>query len=278
MDGKKEFMKRLIAANLQPNSKSRYNPERLKLMLRAQIHNLLEVGWKKQDIILLANFDFEFMGIKAEKIKFNDFCLSGSKMWAVKFLFDNNRVDEVIYSADIDTWQNLWFNCPVFDGDVGACSYSNPKWNGGSIFWKPSSKDIVDEIVRQLEKDKAAKEEPLLNKVFNSEKYAKRISLLNSTYNTGCSGFIPRFTRSLKPIRVVHFHPQNSIAWEIHGLDREGIGEIAVTIRLERLLRKYYPQMATELKDKTIPAKKQAEEKEKAKRRAEKEQRRQKKQ
>ena len=270
-------MKRLLVANLQQGSKSRYNLERFETMLKSQIENMLQIGWLRENIIFLSNFDFEFMDIKAEKIKFNNFCLSGSKMWGMQFLFDNDRVDDIIWSSDADCWQNIWFDCPSFSGDVGACTYSNPKWNGGSIFWKPSSKDIVDEVVGKLEQYKALKEEPLLNKIFNSEKYAKRISLLNSSFNVGCSGFIPRFTRSLKPIRVCHFSPPNSIAWEIFGLDREGIGEIAVTVRLERLLRKYYPQMATELKDKNVPAKKQAEEKEKAKRRVKKEEQRRKK-
>jgi len=267
-------MKRLMVANFQKSSKSRYNIERFETILKAQIDNMLEIGWEKENIIFLSNFDFEFMGVKTTKMKFNEFCLSGSKMWAMKWLFDNDKVDDIIWSSDLDCWQNIWFDCPEFDGDVAACHYSNPKWNGGNIFWKPSSKDIVNEVVRRLEKDKAAKEEPLLNKIFYSDKYRERVSVLNSTYNVGCSGFIVRFTKSFKPIRVCHFSPPNSVAWEIHALDREGIGQIAVTVRLERLLRKYYPFLATELKDKSIPALKQAQEKVKAKARAEKEKRR----
>ena len=252
-------MKRLMVANRQFGSRSRYAHDNFELILTAQIHNMLDLGWDRKDIILLTNFKFKCMGVNATIIKLNDFCLSGSKMWATKWLFDNNQVKETILSSDLDCWQNCWFECPEFEGDVGASYYSNPKFNGGNIFWKPSSKDIVDEVIKQLTKNKANKEEPLLNVIFKSEKYSKRVSVLNSTYNVGCSGFIPRFNRSIKPIHICHFHPNNSIAWEIHGLNREGIGEIAVTVRLERILRKYYPDMATELKDKTIPLKKQAE-------------------
>ena len=265
-------MKRLMVANKQKNGKSRYFFEKMETMLKAQIDNMLELGWNTEDIILLANFDFEFMGISAEKIELDDFCLTGSKMWGMKWLFDNNRVDEIIYAADLDCWQNAWFDCPEFKGDVGASQYINPKFNGGSIFWKPKSKDIVNEIVDVLTKEEAKGEEPTLNKIFKSEEYKDRISVLNSTYNVGCSGFAPRYERSLKPVRVCHFHPQNSVAWEIHGLDRDGVGGIAVTIRLERLLRRYYPDLATELRDKTIPEKKQEEREEKEKRREEKKQ------
>jgi len=263
-------MKRLLVANLQKSSKSRYNPQRFEILLKAQIENMLELGWKKKNIILLSNFDFEFMGVKATKMKFNTFCLSGSKMWATKWLFDNDMVDDTIWASDTDCWQNIWFDCPKFDQDIGVATYSNPKINGGNIFWKPSSGDIVNEVVRQLETNKAAKEEPLLNKILYSDTYHERVSFLDSTFNVGCSGFNVRFTRSLKPIRVCHFNPPNSVAWEIHALDREGIGQIPVTVRLERLLRRYYPYLATELRDKSIPGIKRAQEDEKAVARAEK--------
>jgi len=45
----------------------------MEILLKAQIHNLLELGWKKENIILFINFDFEFMGISAGVIKLNDF-------------------------------------------------------------------------------------------------------------------------------------------------------------------------------------------------------------
>ncbi|GAJ24194.1 unnamed protein product, partial [marine sediment metagenome] len=115
-------------------------------------------------------------------------------------------------------------------------------------FWKPLSEDIIEEVVKQLTQNSEVSEEPTLNIVFKSDKYKDRISILDHTFNVGCSGFQPRFERSIKPIHVNHFHPSNSIAWEIHALDREGIGAIAITVRLERLLRKYYPALATELR------------------------------
>lgn len=262
-------MKRLMVANLQKTSKSRYVPEKFETLMKAQIHNALEVGWNIDDIILLTNFNFEFMGVKAQIIPLNDFCLSGSKMWGLLWLFNNTRVDETIYAGDLDCWQNCWFNEPDFSTDVAACQYSNPKWNGGNIFWKPESRDIVNKVVEILTENKAPNEEPTLNQVFRSEEYKDRITCLNSTYNVGCSGFFERFTRSDKPIKICHFHPPNFIAWEIHALDRDGLGAMSVTIRLERLLRRYY-DLATELKDKNVPQQKIEQRVERMKRNAEK--------
>jgi len=263
-------VKQLMVANKQKTGKSRYFFEKMETMLQAQIDNMLELGWRIEDIILLTNFNFEFMGIKAEVIELNDFCLTGSKLFALRWLFENSKIEDIVWAHDIDAWANIWFDCPVFEGDVGCVQYSNPKFNGGSIFWKPEAKDIVNEIIKILTEEKAKSEEPTLNKIFKSEKYKNRISILNSTYNVGCSGFAPRYERSLKPIRVCHFHPNNSVAWEIFAHDRDGIGEIAVTVRLEKLLRKYYPNLAIELKDKSISQKKREQRKEKEKRRKEK--------
>ena len=242
-------MKRLMVANLQPKSKSRYTPERIRTLLQAQVHNMRELGWNRRNIILLSNFDFEYMDIKAIKIEMNDFCFSGSKMWGTKWLFENRGINDVLWASDIDVWPNIWFPCPEFITDVGCVTYSNPKFNGGSIFWKSSALDIINEIVKRLVETKEAKEEPTLNKVFKSGEFKHRITKLDHTFNVGCSGFIPRYTRSIKPVHALHFHPENSIAWEMHALDREGLGpdNIAITKRLETLLRKYYPNLATRL-------------------------------
>ena len=62
----------------------------------------------------------------------------------------------------------------------------------------------------------------------------------------GCSGFVKRYERAEKPIKVLHFHPTNRIAWETHALDRNQIGEIPISSQLENLLRKHY-DLATEL-------------------------------
>jgi len=237
-------MKNFIVANRNDNSK-RYKKEKIEVLINAQIDNSIELGWNPENIILIANFDYDFMGVKAIKVDLNKFCWTGSKIFALKWYFENYK-DDMVWAHDLDCWQNVWFQPPLFEGDIGAVYYNNPKYNGGSIFWRNTSKDIIDEIVSRLSEENAPKEEPTLNKVFKDKKYKKRIIELNRTYNVGCSGYLPRFEKSIKPIHVCHFHPYNGIAWEIHALDRAGTGDISVTLRLERLLRKYYPDLAIE--------------------------------
>lgn len=237
-------MKNLTVANFIKENK-KYTFDSLFTLVRAQIENSLEVGWKREDIIVLSNVEFEHLGVKTTVVQLNDFCYTGSKIFAVSWCFKNG-VEDVIWARDLDTWQNVWFDCPDF-ADIGVTHYSRPKINGGSAFWKLSAIDIINNVIELLEKNKEKREEPTLNRVLKN--YDGRVTVLNSTLNIGCSGYVPRYERSEKPIKVVHMHPTNSIAWETHALDRSGVG-ISISSRLEQLIRRYYPNLAVELSDK----------------------------
>lgn len=237
-------MKNFIIANQSKNK--RYSFENIDTLLKAQIENSLDLGWKAQDILLLANFNYEFMGVKSVNISLNKKCLTGSKMFGMKYLVENDMANDEIWAHDLDAWQNVPFACPEFK-DVGISCYSNSKYNGGSIFWKKEASDIINKIVEEINGNKENKEEPTLNRVLKSKEYKERVTELNNTYNVGCSGYVKRWERSIKPIRVCHFHPYNHIAWETHALDRNGLDTKGISDHLENLLRKYYPLLSTEL-------------------------------
>jgi len=238
-------MKLFMVINVSEKHKHKKRTKLLKTDFKANIANSLELGWKREDIFVISNVKMEYKGVETIIAPLNDFCLTGSKMFGLKWFLENNSFDpdEVIWASDTDCWQDTWFDCPDFK-DVGACHYSRPKFNGGSVFWRPRAIDIINEIIEILEKEKLKKEEPTLNRVFKSHKYVNRITVLNYTYNVGCSGYYERYTKSDKPVRVCHFHPYNRIAWETHCLDRNGMEIKGISDRLEKLIRKYYKGIA----------------------------------
>jgi len=231
----------LIVANYLDNN-PRYNFQMLETLIKAQIDNSIELS---KQVTLVTNFDYEYMGVRANKADLNTHCATGSKMFAVKWLFENTDTDTV-WAHDLDCWQNIPFECPEFK-DVGIACYSNSKRNGGSVFWRRSAKDIIDNVVKAIIDNKLDREEPILNLVLNE--YKDRTTILNHTYNVGCSGFMVRYLYADKPIKVVHLHPTNRIAWETHVLDRSGLG-ITLSPRLEKLIRKHYPNLSVELSEK----------------------------
>ncbi|NDG53596.1 MAG: hypothetical protein EBY39_11330 [Flavobacteriia bacterium] len=237
-------MKNVMVANLRNKNKKKYDSERLLTLIKAQVDNSLQFGWTPEDIILLTNFEFSYMGVKAVPIKLNNFCFTGSKVFGVKWLMDHTEYEGPFWCHDLDAWQNAPISCPDFK-DAGFAPYSRPKINGGVQFWKHSGHDILNSIVEELIKNSAAREEPTLDKYCLKN---KRVTILNSMYNVGCSGFLPRYIRSDEhPVKVCHFHPDNRIAWQTHVLDRNATGIKSVTPELEAMVRKYYPNLQTEL-------------------------------
>lgn len=236
----------LMVANANRKN-SRYTFEKITTLLNAQIENSIECGWIPENIFILANFDYAFMNVLTINISgLPDTCLTGSKMFGLKWLIENKDIRNVVWSHDLDAWQNAPFKEPEIK-DIGIARYSNDKFNGGSAFWRlPSSIDVIQKITQTLVDEKATKEEPTLNKILKKE-CKERVTIIDNTFNVGCSGYVVRLSRSEKPLKVCHFHPYNRIAWETHAMDRNQINEIGVTVRLERLLRKYYPELATQL-------------------------------
>lgn len=237
-------MKNVMVANLHKHSKG--NLDAMETNLKAQIRNSLDLNWKVEDICLVANFDFEYEGVKSMLVDLNQFCLTGSKMFGLRWLMQQDINDDIFWAHDLDCWQGVEFECPVFKS-VGIAQYSTPRYNGGSVFWRRDAIDIVNVVINTILETKSEKEEPVLNKVLKSKEYESRVTVLNSTYNIGCSGFVKRFERAIKPICVHHFHPTNRIAWETHALDRNELGSKSISDRLETLIRSFYPNLATEV-------------------------------
>jgi len=227
-------MKNVIVANFPPNGSK---ASELLTLIRAQSVNTKNFGWREDDFIIVSNHDkcCDFgTWIKAD---INKFCYTGSKLFAVKHLFEKAGISDSIWAHDLDAWQNSELVEPSFL-DAGFSHYSRPKINGGSQFWKKSGLDIINDAVFEILKSKSAKEEPILQAIY--PKYKNRITILNETYNVGCSGFVERFERATKPIQVCHFHPTNRIAWQSHRLDRNGLGYVSVSPELEKTIRAFY--------------------------------------
>lgn len=250
----KEKFKNVIVANFQGISKKNtrdlgegrkrkpYTFPNLEVEIKAQIDNALAVGWTTEDIILATNFNYEYRGVKAILVQLNNFCMTGSKTFAVLELMKMGKIDGPVWLHDLDVWQNEWFDLPDFK-EVGICTYSTPKFNGGSVFYRPSAQDMIQKVVDVILEKKEQQEEPTINRIYKTDEFKDRVTVCDQTYNLGCSGFVPRYNRSEKPIKCCHFHPNNKIAVDTHMYDRNMLGhdKIPVSNRLRQLLFKYFP-------------------------------------
>ena len=69
--------------------------------------------------------------------------------------------------------------------------------------------------------------------------YAHRVSVLNTTWNVGMTSFNERYSLAEKPIKVVHFHPDDERQWDCMGNGNNDLNVVVVNERLKTILDKY---------------------------------------
>ena len=227
-------MKNLLVANFRP--KGRLSELDLRQLIEVQIENSMALGWAAQDMVIVTNLALD---VPATVIRapLNATCMTGSKMFALHHLFSLGLIqgDEVWWAHDLDAWQNHWFEPPELL-DIGLAEYSKPKFNGGSVLLRAVARDMVAAIIGGIAASKAQREEPAIDAVLRSDAFRHRVTVLNSTFNVGCSAYAIRHARSAKPILVSHFHLKSGASWRTHIHGDKILPETSVSPRLFDLL------------------------------------------
>lgn len=197
------------------------------------IDNSLDLGWKKEDIIFITNFPYEYNGIKSTIVDEANFCPfrpGSSKTCEVTRFLANVPNDNTIYWIhDSDAYQDNVITekeLELDDYDVGFTTYGwSPKWCLGSYFAKKASKDIFDDIKKVTYRIRDEDERAIfrLTKV-NYNNINSRIKAMNITYNFGQRKIPINYELATKPLKVLHFRPQSqgfdNIGQFIYGKNR----------------------------------------------------------
>ena len=160
--------------------------------LKLQVENSLNLGWKKEDIIIITNFDFSYMGVNAYKID-TDICKWSSfanKLTCVNKMIKFGVIKEDFWLHDTDAFQLLPFEFPSDCKDWGYTRHDprRDKPQGGSGFFRKSGFDIVDKIASLILITKVKREEKFLPLFFKEkgENRTKKLeeSILSLSSNT----------------------------------------------------------------------------------------------
>lgn len=97
-----KHLKNVMVANRRSGAK--VSEAGLRKLLDVQIENSLMLGWKPEDIVIIANFPYEHGGVSAKPAELNGSCLRGSKVFALDFMFREGMVepDAVYWAHDLD--------------------------------------------------------------------------------------------------------------------------------------------------------------------------------
>jgi len=238
----------------------KFDEEHSKL-INVQIENSLELGWSPDDILLITNFPYDFMGVRSYTIDGKYYCKlfrQATKVDVMVHLFDAGFIkkDELYWLHDLDAYQQELITeeeLGLGNVDIGMTDYGrNTRWNGGSMFIKKEIEDfyreVKDKMYRDNEKNKGIwkNEEDVLMELTkeNYKNVNSRIKRLNISYNFGIKRMKECWEKSdHKPPKVLHFHPERKYrgwgrAFDIVGGHNE-LGFPIMTDRLIKIFNKY---------------------------------------
>lgn len=184
-----------------------------KKLVKIQIDNSFKF-WKKEDILLVTNFEYEYNEIKAIVISDKFYCKvhdKASKINAIIYLLKEKKIDEITWFHDFDAFQleKITEKEVNLKRDIGFTDYGwSKKWNTGSIFFKPNSLDIFRLLNKSIYELKTDEERALVYLTKNNiNNIRSRIERLNIRYNFGMRRIEYNLGIAIKPLKVVHFHP-----------------------------------------------------------------------
>jgi len=154
--------------------------------LQLQVENSLRMGWDKKDIILITNFDFEYMGVKAYKV--SEICGWSSfvnKLVVVNQMIKSGVINDNFWLHDADAYQLVPFEFPSECKDIGFTRHApgRNKPQGGSSFYRKSAFKFIDVIAEMIMLFKPEKEESFFPLFYNDckkkllAKYDKKIAV-----------------------------------------------------------------------------------------------------
>ena len=182
--------------------------------LKIQVDNSLRLGWAKEDIIIVTNFKFEHMGVKAytnDKLVPKNTRFLGkhfSLYWAMQ------RFEDDWWVHDHDTWQLLPFDLPEMKTDLCVYNFTGKKLGDSSFFIKRGAKgmmkDFVNYTISEAERFKKRKGGEVFWYQFIKEKKIP-YDLLDWTYALRRSKFEQRYAAASKPIKAVHIKNKRTL-------------------------------------------------------------------
>jgi hypothetical protein len=221
-------------------------------MVKLQIDNCYELGWKKEDIVFFTNFEFEYNGIKSTIIGDESYCTvpnrgGSTKTTTVAWLLEHDMLEKGVlyfdhdfdaYQMDAITEQELELD--GYDAGFPTYGYSR-KWALGSFFFKSAAKDIfmwIKETIYKIQNEDERALRYLTDRNVNN--INSRIKKLNVTYNFGMRHTDLNWKNAIHPIKVVHFHPyyfEHSLPEKLLDTFMYGKNPMGVPIMNERLIK-----------------------------------------
>ena len=192
-------------------------------LAKVQIDNSLSLGWQKEDVLLVTNFEWEYNGVKAVVLPDVDFFERKpqvSKINAIIKLFEKGLIDEdeTYWFHDFDAFQLqpiLPEEIDIESQQIALTDYGGGKhfggedrWSTGVIYFKSGSFDLFKQIQSLCYQKRIDEEEALGLLVIGDPTIRQQVCKIDCSYNFIGYHLPEVYAKSIKPLKVVHFHPR----------------------------------------------------------------------
>lgn len=187
--------------------------EETEALAKVQIDNSLDLGWEREDIWIITNFDYQYRGVRAkvfEDIAFFKRKPQASKINAIVKLFEEGMIKEgeMYWFHDFDAYQLCTMEQLIIDlegADIAVTDYGrNDRWSTGVIYFGLRSKDLFYKI-REVVYTYNIDEERALMKLTRGGN--RRVKKIDKSFNFTPAHIRTMYPLVVKPLRVAHFHP-----------------------------------------------------------------------
>lgn len=191
------------------------------ILARIQIDNSLDLGWKREDILIATDFPFEYNSIKSTIVPdglYYDFDKRANKLPVVLHLIDQGVIErgELYWCHDFDAYELNKIDeeeLGLENFDLGLVPYFyKPEWQFCSFFFRSGAKDILDlldKTTRARPHSGRNNEKTLTKLIKNNAIDQKRYKKLNVTYSIPKRYLDTVFREATKPLKVLHFRPSD---------------------------------------------------------------------
>jgi len=222
-----------------------YEAER---MVKVQIENSLELGWKKDEILIVTDFPYSYNGIEAivmnhKELRVGRRSRGFNKVLTILHLYEQKLIKDGVFFHDLDAFQNIeFFDCPdkqYHKFKLSVAGYGDDiHYNAGCMFFGVSALEIWKKIYSgciQFGTD----EEKTLNRLYPSGKQSE-VGMLDISYNVGKGETTKKFASGFQPSRIIHFHPAMRGNYSYYVQGNNDLKKPLVCERVGRLITKHF--------------------------------------
>lgn len=190
------------------------------MLARIQIDNSLDLGWKKDEILLVTNFPYSYNGVGSHQIGdiYYDFDLAASKLPVMIHLIKNSIIDNqsLYWCHDFDAFELNKINeveLGLKHHNLGLVPYYyKPEWSFSSVFLKNMASpifELIDSTTKKYPRPSRNNEKALAWLIKHDMVKKESFVTLNVTYNIAKRCLKTVYEVAEKPIKVLHFRPSD---------------------------------------------------------------------